>query len=409
MNLHPLQPGPIRPEAAQTVHALPRGAQTAQALALRLDEFVARQLIAVSIELPEWTVERPDLAERQQAIAHGSLRDQLETLRTAAPLPTACPAWDLDLANLAATIGAPLSPLLATYRLGAAMLLDAWIEEVERLGLEPDRRLTLVRAGSAFFSAYAGRLCDLIGEAHTVERDQALRGTAQRRVQLVNAVLAGADVGSEQLEHELGGHHVAVIAWGPGAGEALTALAANVDRRLLLLPQVEETWWAWLSGLRPLAAPRANLLARWTPPDGVRAAISGSASGIAGFRRAHEEARLAHRAARYRDEPVIPYAAIALEALAGSDDAAARRFVEAELPSLAGDDRRSSVLRATLAAYFAAGHNAAATARALDVHEQTVVNRLRTVEQLIGTPVTRRRAELETALRLRAAHAASRR
>lgn len=388
------------------MHALPHGAKTARALARRLDEFVARQLAAVAFELPEWTVQRPDLAERQRAIAHGSLRDQLETLRTASPLPTVCPVWDLDLANLAATVGAPLAPLLATYRLGAAMLLDAWIEEVERLGLSADDRLTLVRAGSAFFSAYAGRLSALIGEAHTVERDQALRGTAQRRVQLVNALLAGGDVGADQLEHELDGHHVAVIAWGPGAGDALSALAADLDRRLLLLPQVEETWWAWLSGVRPLGEARAARLERWTPPPAVRAAVSGDHAGIDGFRRAHEDARTVHRAARYRGEQVIPYAAVALEALAAADEVAARRFVADELADLNGPDRRSAVLRATLEAYFAAGHNAAATARTLEIHEQTVVNRLRAVEALIGVPVGARRAELETALRLRARLAA---
>lgn len=406
MNQYPPHPGPIRPEAARTVHALPHGADTARALARRLDEFAARQLTAVAIELPEWTVERPDLEDRQRAIAHGSLRDQLETLRTADPLPTACPVWDLDLANLAATVGAPLAPLLATYRLGAAMLLDAWIEEVEQLGLTAPDRLALIRAGSAFFSAYAGRLSDLIGAAHTSERDRALRGTAQRRVQLVNALLAGVDVGTDQLEHELDGHHVAVIVWGPGAGEAITALAQDLDRRLLLLPQVAETWWAWLSGVRPLDDARTMQLTRWLPPADVRAAISGSHPGIEGFRRAHEDARLAHRAAQRRDDQLVPYATIALEALASADEAAARRFVDDELLGLNGDDRRSAGLRATLAAYFAAGHNAAATARRLGVHEQTVVNRLRTVETLIGAPVNARRAELETALRLRIRFAA---
>lgn len=401
VNQPPLHPGPIHPDVAQTVHALPHGAKTTRALARRLDEFTARQLAAVAFELPEWTVERPDLADRQRAIAYGSLRDQLETLRTASPLPTVCPVWDLDLANLAATVGAPLAPLLATYRLGAAMLLDAWIEEVERLGLPAPDRLALVRAGSAFFSAYAGRLSALIGEAHTVERDRALSGTAQRRVQLVNALLAGADVGADQLEHELDGHHVAVIAWGPGAGDALTALATDLDRRLLLLPQVEETWWAWLSGVRPLGEARTLRLDRWAPPATVRAAVSGDRAGIDGFRRAHEDARLVHRAAQYRDDQVIPFAAVALEALAAADEAAARRFVDDELGGLNGGDRRSAVLRATLEAYFAAGHNAAATARTLDIHEQTVVNRLRTVEALIGVPVGQRRAELETALRLR--------
>lgn len=72
-----------------------------------------------------------------------------------------------------------------------------------------------------------------------------------------------------------------------------------------------------------------------------------------------------------------------------------------ELSGLDGDDTRAARLRETLQAWFAAGHNATAAAAALGVHEQTVAQRLRTVEERTGRPVAARRAELETALRLR--------
>lgn len=60
-------------------------------------------------------------------------------------------------------------------------------------------------------------------------------------------------------------------------------------------------------------------------------------------------------------------------------------------------EQRKVSERQTLRAWFAVGHNAAA----LGVHEQTVAQRLRAVEERTGRPVASRRAELETALRLR--------
>ena len=71
-----------------------------------------------------------------------------------------------------------------------------------------------------------------------------------------------------------------------------------------------------------------------------------------------------------------------------------------ELSGLDADDIRSGRLRQTLREWRP-GQNAAAAAAALGVHEQTVAQRLRTVEERTGRPVAARRAELETALRLR--------
>jgi DNA-binding PucR family transcriptional regulator len=75
-------------------------------------------------------------------------------------------------------------------------------------------------------------------------------------------------------------------------------------------------------------------------------------------------------------------------------------FVRAELGRLAETTERAENLRHTVRAYFAAGNSAAAAATELGVAERTVTYRLRRAEELIGRPLTGRRAELETALRL---------
>jgi DNA-binding PucR family transcriptional regulator len=91
---------------------------------------------------------------------------------------------------------------------------------------------------------------------------------------------------------------------------------------------------------------------------------------------------------------------VALEVLATTDPGRARRFAADELGPLAGDGHRVDVLRETLEAYFASSLNANAAGARLGVHDQTVTYRLRRIEQLIGHPIYRRRAELELALRL---------
>lgn len=388
-------------DAAAQVHAVAGGREAALALSGRLDELAARQLAALAIELPEWTVERPDLREPEEAIARGSLRDQLETLRSGALLPTTSPPWDAELIRLAVSVAAPLGPVMTTYRTGSALLLDAWIDEVERLDPERDQRTALLRAGLCFFSSYAGRLSLLAIPAYRAARDAALRSGEQRRAEAVQALLADPQADTAGLDHELAGAHLALVAWGPQARDAIVALARELDRSPLLLEQAEGTWWAWLSGTRPLAPDRRAALASWRPPRGVRAALGGEHAGREGFGRSHREARDAHRAAVRRSDAVTRHADVALELLASADEEAARRFVAGELRALGGPGARAEALRATLAAYFAAGHNAAAAARGLGVHEQTVVNRLRAVEEEVGAPVAQRRAELETALRLR--------
>lgn len=90
---------------------------------------------------------------------------------------------------------------------------------------------------------------------------------------------------------------------------------------------------------------------------------------------------------------------MALVALASHDEEGARAFVAHELGLLEGG-RRGEVWRETLRAYFASGQRASSAASILGVHERTVANRIRTIEERLGRPVGSRGSELETALRL---------
>ena len=127
--------------------------------------------------------------------------------------------------------------------------------------------------------------------------------------------------------------------------------------------------------------------------------------GETGFRATHHQAQRARWVAGQGEPSLIRYADVAVESLAGENQEDARLFVDRELRGIADDSTASKRLRETLTVYFAAGNNAASAAATLGVHQQTVANRLRTVEERLGHPVGARRIELEVALRLRAAMA----
>jgi DNA-binding PucR family transcriptional regulator len=97
---------------------------------------------------------------------------------------------------------------------------------------------------------------------------------------------------------------------------------------------------------------------------------------------------------------------IALEALAFGGEQMAREFVHAEMGPLLADTPRIAAMRETLAAYFEQG-SAAGAGREVGISERAVVYRLRHAEGILERPLTERRAELETALRLHGMFAAA--
>jgi hypothetical protein len=395
-------------------------------LASRTGDLAKEYVRRVSVAVPEWTVDRPDLAATVRTGAEQSMGTELRALAYGARPLQACPEVDAEGARYAARLGVPLNVVLQQYRLGHAIQWEAWFELVEEEEPDPDARRELLERGSRFFFDYADRMCRFATEEYTDERERGLRGREQRRVQLVREALDGRDVAGDTLGYDLDGvEHVGVIAWGHEAADCVRELARGLDRRLLIVGAAEETWWAWLGarerggggagaragGLGGAAAadlapaPDERLdraLARLRPPHGGRLAVGAPASHREGFRRTHRQAVAAQRAGAHSLEAVVRYEDVALESLAATDQAAARECVALELRGLdGGGDARSARLRETLRAWFACGQNAAATAALLGVHEQTVAHRLRAVEERTGRTVATRRAELETALRLR--------
>ena len=380
----------------------PAGRREELALLLerRADELADEVMARVRDRLPPWMRE-PDAFSASRAFTRHSVAAELEAWRAGGALPESCPDVDAQGARLGARAGAPLDVLLRGYRTGHAVQWEAWFELVERHQLDPDERRALLSEASSFLFDYADRLASFVTIEYSDERERVLRSREQRRVHLVRDLLDGSPAPADEVDYEIEARHVGLVAWGADAAEVARELARVSDRALLLVSAVDGTWWAWLGGNRALDGRGRAALERMRPPPGTQVAIGLEEPGREGFRRTHRQALAAERVGKRTGAALTAFESIALETLAAADEPEAHAFVARELDPL-GSDARAQRLRETLRAYFSAGHNAAATAAALGVHEQTVANRLRAVEALIGRPVAARSAELETALRLRA-------
>jgi hypothetical protein len=371
-------------------------------LAKGLDPLVASTLERLRERVPRGASSA--IAEEEiLAFTRASLRTQLRAFRRG-ELPERCPEVDAGAARAAAKVG-ELRTLLNGYWAAQFNLWQAWLDLVEGSSAAAAERRSLLDRGSDFFFGYAALLGDCAAEIYQEELARQAAGGEGRRFQAIAAVLDGSPFAASALDFDLDRHHLGLIAWGPGGEEAARALASELERPLLIVEAPGRSWWVWISGKRLLDPGEERALERFAPAAGAMLAVGLQAHGEAGFRSSHRQAQRARWAARRRPGAVLRYADVAVESLAGENPAEARAFVARELRGIADDSAASARIRETLAAYFAAEHNAASAAATLGIHQQTVANRLRAAEERLGHPVGTRRVELEVALRLRAAMA----
>jgi hypothetical protein len=370
------------------------------ALEGRLGELSAATIEGLRVESPVWASAEAIGEEEVVLFVRASLGAQVRSFRHR-DLPEHCPRVDAHGARAIARVG-DLRALLSGYQIAHMVLWEAWLGLVEDSDAEQPVRRGLLRYGSRFFFRYARVLGDYVAENYRVELEQSLRSGEQRRFQVVKGLLEGRSSLSVELDLNLDQHHLALLAWGEGGQAMARELGAVVRRPLLSVNPFEQVWWGWLSGSQPLDPGWEAAVRDLALPPNTGMAVGLEGFGESGFRAGHRQAQRARRIALRLGLSAVLYADVALEALLGDNPADARAFVEHELHGIDDDSAASRRIRETMAAYFAAEHNAASAAAALGVHQQTVANRLRAAEERLGRPVSSRRVELETALRLRA-------
>jgi hypothetical protein len=343
----------------------------------------------------------PDLRPTTQATAESVVRLFAEMVaRDQRPEEVQPPPETAEYVREFVMRGVPLDTLVRAYHVGHATFFERWAGALRERIDDPARLATVIEEGAVWTFRYLQALTrDLIGR-YADERERWVRSAASLRSETVRALLAGEDVelasASGRLRYELEREHLAFVVW-----------ADELDHDLGALERQASEVASSLGASRPLLVPLGGrLIAGWVESSDGAAAVEAPAlaalgepgAGIDGFRRSHGQAMSARRVARLASAPpgtVTRFADVAITALATVDEHAAREFVAAELGDLAGDE-----LAATLRAYLENHASPRRTAGRLGVHENTVKNRVRAIEDLRGRPADQRVAETLLALRL---------
>lgn len=322
----------------------------------------------------------------------------LQGIREEAGWLESIPAEMSSQARRAARIGVSRDTVLSRYIAAHTLLEQFVIEEADREDIPVPRG-----ALRSLLWALASLLEHLLA-AITIEYDHELerarRSPEWHRAECVQRLLAGGPFDASELDYELDAWHVCVIATGVRAGEAVRALAADLDCQLLCVAHSEERVWAWLGSRRRLSSTDMKRLVSARVPEGTMLAAGEPGRGVDGWRLTHRQAQAALLVSLRSPDRRTRYADVALLAAALRDDVLARWLLETFLAPLDSQHDGGAALRETLRCYFAAGRNVSKAAVELGVKRQTAEQRRDTVEQVLGRPLTTCLAELEVALRL---------
>jgi hypothetical protein len=232
------------------------------------------------------------------------------------------------------------------------------------------------------------------------ERERTARSRSRdvRQFERVVRLLRGEPAESSYLAYDLDLNHVGVVGRGLDVGEAIAALSKDLDSRLLLVRPDEETVWAWLGRRGSLHGDQVQrALGRHAPP-GRCLAIGEPAAGLGGWRQTHLQAKASLPVALKSATRQARYADVCLIALAIQDDLLRSSLYSLYLHPLLADSRAEMTYVDTLRAYFAADRNGASAASSLGVSRQTVVKRLRAVEERLGCSLSSCASAVELAV-----------
>lgn len=301
-------------------------------------------------------------------------------------------------AHRAARAGVSVDTVLRRYVLGSTLLGDFLMQEADSDSFIGQG--TMLREALSALAAVLDQLMTAITVEHTRELERGGRSPEARRAERVQRLLAGGRCEAIELDYELSGWHVGVIATGVDAASSLGRIAMSLGSRLLCVPRGEDTAWGWLGGQRTVAVRDIERVLATERKLELSIAVGEPGRGIEGWRLTHRQAQAALRVALHDRRPFTRYAEVALLASVLHDDALSGSLVDIYLSPLGDRHNGGAVLRQTLRAYFAAERNASSAASALGVTRHTVENRLRTIEEKLGQTLRTRQAELEVALRL---------
>jgi DNA-binding PucR family transcriptional regulator len=306
--------------------------------------------------------------------------------------------------------GLPLAVILRSYRLGHAWLWETWSEVLQERVDDSGELVAGQDESSTFMFAYVDQISDALVDEFGTEREQMLRSAEQLRADTVRAIVGGdavdPEAASRRLGYELRRHHVAMrVSSGASEVEGLErsvgeAAAALGGGEPLVVASGAARYDVWCGSFDP---PATEALERYEPPASVVIAFGKPGEGLPGFRTSFGEAKQAARIGALIGDSrssVTSYARVELVSLLASDLPRARAFVASQLGPLAVTGGTAERLRETVLAFLASGGRPTRVAEELFVHKNTVSERIKRAEKMLGRGVDESPQELEAALTL---------
>jgi hypothetical protein len=306
--------------------------------------------------------------------------------------------------------GLPLAVILRSYRLGHAWLWEKWSEVLQQRVDDSGELVAGQDESSAFMFAYVDRISDALVEEFGTERERMLRTAEQLRADTVRAIVRGdavdPEAASRRLGYELRRHHVAMrISSGASEVEGLERSVGEAAEALgggkpLVIASGAARYDVWCGSFD---SPATEALERYEPPASVLVAFGKPGEGVAGFRTSFGEAKQAARIGALigdSESSVTSYARVELVSLLASDLPRARAFVASQLGTLGVTGGTAERLRETVLAFLVSGGSPTRVAEELFVHKNTVAERIKRAEEMLGRGVNESPLELQAALTL---------
>lgn len=385
----------------------------ARELAATVDVPATAAAVSADIHEEVWpTRDEPGFRGSLDRSAHGNIAAIFEIMRGHLVLEQARPQQALDFAEVSAQLDVSAAELERAYRVGVASVWSQWLVlATEHADRTSQPLAPLIDGPSLTIMGYVDHILESVVAHYDTVRQELHRTRRQLRRVLVLQLLEGSvrEVTPEledQLSYSLGDTHLAFLLQ-PQHGHVTEREVAELRRvadarGALMLQHGPTAWMVWLGRPQGFGAVQLSRLRRALGVSRLTVAVGEPSPGLEGLRRTYRQALEASRvqhALGALTHRCLWAADVRLESLMLGDEDRARAFVSDELGRLADTDALAQRLRETLLAWLSTGSHVSAAAT-LGVHENTIRNRIRQAEELLGTPLTTRRTELQVALRL---------
>lgn len=334
----------------------------------------------------------PEYAEGTRVVVLAALDYAVAILEGEERQPPPIPEAVLGHARLAARSGVELATVLRRYIAGFSLLNETVLRQVEVDVADRDRLLPAL-------SMHLDFLLARISEDYGLEQEDCRRTSRTRRAEEIALLLAGMPGSGSEIAHTWDAWHVGMVGTGARAKEQLLSLGPGGAPGRLLLEQVGNEVWAWVSARQRLDP--TDLIALLPPGAAgeVALGVGEPAHGLDGWRRSHRQAAAAIGVARCGVSKVALYEEVGTLAAILQDDLLIATLRDRYLAPL-DRDGRGEQLRRTVRGYLSTECNVSSTAAALGVSRRTVRNRLRRVEERVGSGIGESLGELDLVMRL---------